>query len=213
MTFLILSRRHRRPVRLSLAFAALAAAPVFAQVPASPAADRAAPASSIAPPPAPAGGAASAPGAGSGSRSVSARDREFLTKAAGGGLYEVAAGRLAQTRGQNALVKEFGAMLVNDHGAANEELKALAARKGVMLPAAMPADKQRRIDKLGQTRRFDQEFVEEVGLDDHRKDIEGFEKASRDADDAEVRAFAAKTLPTLQGHREHADAIKKKLPR
>lgn len=64
------------------------------------------------------------------------KDQEFLVKASSGGLYEVQAGQLAQERGQSAGVKAFGAALAKDHGAANDELKALAARKGVTLPAA-----------------------------------------------------------------------------
>ena len=137
------------------------------------------------------------------------KDQEFFTKAAGGGMYEVEAGKLAQSKGQSAGVKAFGEMLVKDHSAANEELKALAAKKGVQLPSGLPQDKQKRLDKLSQAKKFDKEFIDEVGLDDHKKDIAMFEKTSKDADDADVRAFAAKTLPTLKGHREHAQGLQK----
>ena len=140
---------------------------------------------------------------------VSKKDQEFLTKAAAGGLYEVEAGQLAQSKGRGSNVQTFGAMLIKDHGAANEELKALAASKGVTLPASLPADKKKRLDKIASAKDFDKEFVDEVGLDDHKKDIALFEKASNDADDAEVKAFAAKTLPTLRAHREHAEGLKK----
>lgn len=139
----------------------------------------------------------------------SKKDMEFVTKAAAGGLYEVEAGKLAQSKGQNAGVKSFGEMLVKDHSTANEELKALAGKKGIQLPAALPQDKQKRLDKLAQAKKFDKEFVDEVGMDDHKKDISMFEKASKDADDPELRAFAAKTLPTLKAHREHAEGLKK----
>jgi putative membrane protein len=140
---------------------------------------------------------------------VSKKDQEFFTKAAGGGLYEVEAGKLAQTKGQSEGVKSFGGMLVKDHGAANDELKALASKKGAILPAGVPADKQKKLDKLSKEKDFDKEFVNEVGLDDHKVDIALFEKTSKDADDADVKAFAAKTLPTLKAHREHAEGLKK----
>ena len=51
--------------------------------------------------------------------------------------------------------------------------------------------------------------MSEVGLDDHKVDIALFEKTSKDAGDAEVKAFAAKTLPTLRAHREHGEGLKK----
>lgn len=140
---------------------------------------------------------------------VSKKDQEFITKAAGGGLYEVEAGKLAQSRGSSEEVKSFGAMLVKDHSATNEELKALASAKGAALPSTMPSDKQQRLDKISRAKSFDKEFVKEVGLDDHKKDISLFEKASKSADDNDVKAFAAKTLPTLKAHREHAEGLRK----
>lgn len=140
---------------------------------------------------------------------VTKKDQEFFTKAAGGGMYEVEAGKLAQAKGQSEGVKSFGGMLVKDHGAANEELKALASKKGAALPPGVPADKQKKLDKLSKARDFDKEFVNEVGLDDHKVDIALFEKTSKDADDADVKAFASKTLPTLKAHKEHADGLKK----
>ena len=142
---------------------------------------------------------------------LSKNDREFFTKAAAGGMYEVEAGKLAESRGTDPAVKAYGSMLVKDHGTANDELKALASRKGVTLPAALPGDKQKRLDKLSKEKNFDKEFVEEVGLDDHKKDIALFEKASKGADDADVKAFATKTLPTLKMHREHAEGMKKQM--
>ncbi len=77
------------------------------------------------------------------------------------------------------------------------------------MPSALPADKQKKLDKLSKAKDFDKEFVNEVGLDDHKVDIALFEKTSKDADDAEVKAFAAKTLPTLRAHRTHAETLKK----
>jgi len=140
---------------------------------------------------------------------VSKKDQEFISKAAAGGLYEVEAGKLAQAQGKTDRVKSFGAMLEKDHGAANEELKALASSKGALLPSGMPSDKQKRLEKIAKAKDFDREFIDEVGVDDHKKDIALFEKASKGADDAEIKAFAAKTLPTLKAHKDHADSLKK----
>ena len=142
---------------------------------------------------------------------VSKKDHEFLTNAAAGGLYEVEAGKLAQGKASSDGVRSFGSMLVKDHGAANDELKDLARSKGVSLPTAIPADKQLRLDKIVIAKNFDREFVEEVGLEDHKTDISLFEKASKDADDSDVKAFALKTLPTLKAHRELAESLKKSL--
>jgi len=140
---------------------------------------------------------------------VSKKDQEFFKKAAGGGMFEVEAGKLAQSKGQSDGVKSFGEMLVKDHSAANDELKALAGKKGVTLPASVPASEQKKLDKLSKAKNFDKDFIKEVGLSDHKKDISLFEKTSKSADDADVKAFATKTLPTLKTHLQHAEDLKK----
>jgi putative membrane protein len=140
---------------------------------------------------------------------VSKKDQEFFNKAAGGGMFEVEAGKLAQSKGQSDGVKSFGSMLEKDHSAANDELKALASKKGVTLPSAIPAKMQKTLDKLGKSKHFDKDFVHEVGLKDHKEDISLFEKTSKGAGDADVKAFAGKTLPTLKEHLKHAEELKK----
>jgi putative membrane protein len=137
-------------------------------------------------------------------------DKQFFEKAAAGGMFEVEAGKLAESKGQTAEVKSFGSMLVKDHSAANEELKALAGKKGVTLPTALPKDMQKKIAKLSkEDKKFDHEFVEDVGLHDHKKDISLFEKTAKNSKDADIKAFASKTLPTLQAHHQQAETLKK----
>lgn len=43
-------------------------------------------------------------------------------------------------------------------------------------------------------------------VDDHKKDVDLFKDASESADDADLKNWAAKTLPVLQ---KHLDAIQK----
>lgn len=140
---------------------------------------------------------------------VSKQDAAFLQQAAAGGLYEVQAGNLAQQKGSSSEVQSFGSMLVKDHSAANAELKELASSKGVRLPTQLPDDKTKRLANVAQAKNFDRTFIDEVGVQDHEHDIALFEKASKSADDAQVRAFAVKTLPALKAHREHAMRLKK----
>lgn len=142
---------------------------------------------------------------------ASKKDQEFLTQAAAGGLYEVEAGKLAQGKASSNRVKSFGSMLVKDHEVVNDELKALARSKEVSLPTAIPADKQLRLDELVIAKNFDRKFVQEVGLDDHTTDISLFEKASKDADDSAVKAFARKNLPMLKAHRKQAESLQNSL--
>lgn len=133
-------------------------------------------------------------------------DSEFAIKAASGGMMEVELGRLAAEKAQNPKVKDFGTMMVTDHSKANEELKALAASKNITIPATLSEDHQKHVEDLSKLSgaEFDREYVK-LMVDDHQEDIDLFKDASYNAKDPDVKAFAGKTLPTLQ---KHYDAVK-----
>lgn len=139
---------------------------------------------------------------------VDADDSQWMVKAASGGMMEVEIGQLAQTKGQSQRVKDFAAMMVRDHGAANDELKALAARKNVTLPSTMGEEHQKHMDDLSAKsgNDFDKAYMNMM-VDDHKDDVDAFEKAANDARDTDIKAFAAKTLPTLRSHLEQARSI------
>jgi putative membrane protein len=144
-------------------------------------------------------------------KSVAASDLSFMTTAAGAGLYEVEVSKLAAGKTSNAELKKYAEMLVQHHSAANEELKVLAKLKGVELPAALPADKKAKIAALDKMSgdAFDKAYVQKVGIGDHETDIKLFEKAASGAKDAEIKAFASKTLPVLKQHLSSAKAMAK----
>ena len=139
---------------------------------------------------------------------VARGDRKFIEEAAGGGMFEVQVGQLAASKASDANVKSFASMLVDHHTAANNELIKIANAKGVELPAAPPRAMRKDIEKLGKKNgaEFDKDFVREVGIKAHEKDIKKFENASKDVKDAELKAFVDKTLPVL---REHLAAAQK----
>ncbi|RAJ97839.1 putative membrane protein [Larkinella arboricola] len=139
-------------------------------------------------------------------------DSEFAIKAASGGLMEVELGKLAEQKAQSKQVKDFGAMMVADHSKANEELKTLAASKNISIPATLSEDHQKHVDDLSKLSgaEFDKEYVR-LMVDDHKEDIDLFKEASFDAKDPDIKAFAGKTLPTLQKHYDAVKAIQSSL--
>jgi putative membrane protein len=134
----------------------------------------------------------------------------FALKAAAGGKMEVELGYMAQQKAQSPRVKQFAAMMIKDHSKSNAELMALATAKSILIPSKLPEDIQQHIDemkKLGGTE-FDKHYMGMM-TDDHKDDIDQFEMAAKNLKDAEIKAFAAKTLPTLKMHLDSATAIKK----
>lgn len=142
-----------------------------------------------------------------GAGSLKHGDSSFLNKAAKGGMEEVALGKVAAERATNPQVREFAQMMVTDHTSANSELMSLASTKGVTLSAETP-----NVEKWQKrsTEDFDKEYISKM-VKDHEDDVELFRKEAKNGDDADLRAFATKTLPTLEAHYAKAKDIKSML--
>jgi putative membrane protein len=138
----------------------------------------------------------------------SSPDATFYKHAAEGGMAEVDLGNLAQSKATNPAVKDFGAMMVKDHSMANDKLKALAAAKDLSLPASESVGQMATKAKLevlsGDT--FDKSYVKGM-IEDHRKDIAEFKQEIASGQDADAKAFASATLPTLKMHLKKIKAV------
>lgn len=145
-----------------------------------------------------------------GSGAVAAADKNFMVAAAEGGMLEVRLGEITQKKGAKQDVKEFGAMMVADHGKAGEDLKAVAAKLDVKLPADLDAKHKAIVDKLDTLSgsAFDKAYLDEM-LKAHMKDASAFEDASKTAKDPDVKAFAQRTLPVVQAHLAKVKAMAK----
>ncbi|PWU12983.1 MAG: DUF305 domain-containing protein [Verrucomicrobia bacterium] len=132
---------------------------------------------------------------------LSASDYRFVENAARGGMEEVQLGRLAQEKGVNQSVRSFGERMVADHTKANDELKKLATKKGAMIPTTLSHHEQSTIEDLQKASggEFDRTYARAM-VKDHNTDVKEFDRASKSLTDPELKAFAQKTLPTLQDH-------------
>ena len=156
-----------------------------------------------------AGGATAAGGSAGATRDLALVDRNFVTTAAVDGMYEVEVAKVAAQKATDPAVKAFASMLVEHHTQVNNELKQLAGSRNVQLPTELPSNKKEELKKLQQASgaAFDRQFVQEVGIKDHQDDIRAFEKASVDAKDPELKAWAGKTLPQLREHLAQARTL------
>lgn len=136
-------------------------------------------------------------------------DAEWATDAAEGGMLEVMLGKLAATNGASPKVKEFAQMMVDDHSKAGDELKALAQQKNITLPAALGEKRQKAYNDLAEKKgaEFDKAYTSYM-VDDHQEDIDEYKEESDKGKDAELRAYAAGKVPTLEHHLEMAKAAR-----
>ncbi|MPZ78791.1 MAG: DUF4142 domain-containing protein, partial [Deltaproteobacteria bacterium] len=89
-------------------------------------------------------------------------DERFVKEAASGGMMEVQLGKVAVEKASNERVKEFGKRMQADHSKAAEQLKKIAASKGVELPKEPSGEHKRTLDRLTKLsgNEFDREYME-----------------------------------------------------
>lgn len=136
------------------------------------------------------------------------KDASFAKDAAAGGMAEVQLGKLAQQKGSSQSVKDFGARMVKDHSAANDKLKAVASKDGMMVPSGMTHEDQATYDKLSKLSGsdFDKAYAQDM-VQDHQKDIAAFQKEANGGMNPDLKNFASQTLPTLQDHLQMAQQM------
>lgn len=139
-------------------------------------------------------------------------DSDFAQKAAIGGLAEVELGQMAQTKAASADVRQFGQMMVSDHTKANAELMNIAASKTLTLPRELDAEHRAVRDQLNALSgaEFDRQYMAAM-VKDHNETVALFQAEANGGNDAELKAFAARTLPKLQDHLRVANEIAAKV--
>jgi len=135
-------------------------------------------------------------------------DANFIKHAAQDNLAEVRLGELAQQRAASDSVKEFGKRMATDHQKAYDELKQLASQKNVAVPTALDRAHQKTYDKLAKLSgaEFDRAYMKAMAHD-HDKDVKAFDKEANSGKDPDVKAWAAKRLPTLKEHQAQAKQV------
>lgn len=135
---------------------------------------------------------------------LSHSDKKFLENAAKNGAKEVVISQDVLSKLSDPQVRDFAQMMVTEHTAANTELAELAARKGVTIPEISPRTDRKWTEK---TKDVDEDYVKAM-VDAHKDAVDDFEKATK-SEDADIAAFARKTLPTLQQHLATVKGLKK----
>jgi len=138
------------------------------------------------------------------------KDAKFLVEAAEINLEEIQLGQLAQTNAIMPDVKSLGKMMETEHTSTQKALEALAAKKQITVPTSLTNDGQDAYKKLSEKKGmdFDKEYCDMM-VKGHKGAIDKFEKASTDATDGDIKAWAASMLPALRTHLEHSEMCKK----
>src|SRR5690625_3675970 len=133
---------------------------------------------------------------------------DFMVKAAIINLNEIKLGSIAQQQATISRVRNFAAMIVQDHKKVNGQLKTLAQNKQVQLPDSLDRKHQRDADNLQKKegKDFDESFIDDM-VKGHKDAIDTYQKADKDVQDGDVKSFIEETLPDLQKHLDSAQTI------
>ncbi len=139
---------------------------------------------------------------------ASEQDAKWAVDVANAGMTEIELSKVAQTKAVNPRLKSFADMMVTDHTAAADKLKTIASTKSITLPDKLSDDSQKKLDDLNKKsgKDFDKAYTDDM-LNGHKKAIDAFQKGSSDLQDADLKNFAAQTLPTIQMHQDSIKAI------
>ena len=143
--------------------------------------------------------------AGTAMAATPATGNAMLEKLAQGGMTEVEAGKLALNKSTTPGVKEFAEMMVKDHSASNEKVKALAATRKLTLPKA-PSEAQQDTMKALHARtgaHFEQAYLA-AQVKAHEETVAMLKSEIASGQDAETKSLARELLPTVERHLKEA---------
>jgi putative membrane protein len=136
---------------------------------------------------------------------------DFVKEVATSDMFEIASNKLAEDKG-NAPEKAFASKMVADHTKTSTELKGLVSSGKVKanLPDALDSSHQSQLDKLkgASGKDFSSDF-DSVQVSAHKDAVSLFERYAKGGDNADLKDWAGKTLPTLQHHLQMAQDLKK----
>jgi putative membrane protein len=156
-----------------------------------------------------------AAGSGDTPTQLTKQDKDFLTDAAMGSLYQVKLGQIVTKQAGDEGVKRFAQRMVDDHTKVNQKLTELAQKEGVTLPQELDKKHQEALDKLAHESGPKLErFYLEGAIADHKDDMKAFEHEAKDGKNPAVKQFATTALPVFEDHltlaRQALDRLNKK---
>ena len=131
----------------------------------------------------------------------------FVKTAAQDGMMEVDLAKVAQSKSNNDEVKQFEQKMEKDHTQANQQLESIAKKKGITVPAKLDAKHEAMVKSLSakSDTSFDVAYAKHMAKG-HATAVALFESASKSSD-PDLAAFAQKTLPKLEEHKQMADNL------
>ena len=128
-------------------------------------------------------------------------DKEFMMSAAHSDQNEIQQSKMALAKGVTGMAKEMANKMITDHTKSTADLKKIAAKKGITLPADMDAEHKAMAPAMQKLsgKEFEQKYMAQMQTD-HQKTANTMMAHEKMTKDADLKAFIGKTLPVVQQH-------------
>lgn len=137
---------------------------------------------------------------------------EFVQKASMGNQFEIESSKVAKDRSKNENVRQFAERMITDHANAASELETAVASANMdtsLIATSLDKKHQDIISKLQKSsdKDFDKKYISEQ-QDAHKDAVKLYKDYERNGDNATLKSFAGKTLPTLEEHQKEVKNLK-----
>ncbi|MDP3175883.1 MAG: DUF4142 domain-containing protein [Phenylobacterium sp.] len=132
----------------------------------------------------------------------------FVSNASQSDMYEIEAGKIAQSRSKTDAVKSFAAMMVSDHTAMSNEMKSLIAAAQKTPAASLDERRQGLIDNLkaATDANFDRTYLDQQAAA-HEEALTLMRGYADNGGDAGLKGGAAKAVPKIRTHLEKVKSL------
>jgi putative membrane protein len=134
-------------------------------------------------------------------------DQFFLSDAAGFDMVQAHEGEMALTAARSEEVRNLAHRMIQAHTASYQQLSVIAQKTGMTIPRAIDAGTNNLIIGLTKLRdaRFDRQFAEDQ-VEQYKQEIVVYDQETRNGKNADLKAYASRTLPILKEHLNQAEA-------
>jgi len=140
------------------------------------------------------------------------KTEDFVTEVSMSDMFEIESSKLALERG-DAATKAFAQQMIDAHQKTTADLKALldSGKVKAQPAAALSEDQQESLDELRKLSgvEFDDAYQDDQE-DAHEDAVDVFKRYAEEGDNADLKAWAAKTLPDLEHHLKMAEDLEEK---
>ena len=137
--------------------------------------------------------------------------QDFITEAAISDMFEIQSSKLAQEK-KDAKVDEFAKKMIADHTTSTDAIRSMVQGGKIKadLPASLDSKHQGMIDKLKGLNGddFEKQYRSDQ-ISGHKDTVDLYKRYAKGGDNADLKAFAEKTLPIVEHHQKMAEDLAK----